>query len=186
MQLLIKLAMVEIFTANFLKVIGSVIDVQFSIKINPSFAQILNASFVEILMALWNVLIKRIQCGLMLSVLTGIPTFTLLMMSKRPALEVNWIRGASSFCVSAARNQELVHAFSATHQIAVVPTMLDAQFVAMLYRNGKRWRVSLVTLNWKIIISFPSSAASIERMATKTLLRNKVKKRRWNQRVRKI
>jgi len=51
MQLLTKLAMVEIFIANFLKAIGSVIDVSFSIKINPSFALISSASSVVTLMA---------------------------------------------------------------------------------------------------------------------------------------
>jgi hypothetical protein len=43
--------MEEIFTANFPKVIGSVIDVLSSIKKNPSLALISSASSVVILMA---------------------------------------------------------------------------------------------------------------------------------------
>jgi len=77
----------------------------------------------------------------MLSVLTGIPTFTSLMTSKSPALEVNLIRNASSFCVSAARNQELAHASNVIHQIVEVLIMLDVQFVVILFRNGKRWKI---------------------------------------------
>jgi hypothetical protein len=178
--------MEEIFTANFPKVIGSVIDVLSSIKKNPSLALISSASSVVILMAWWNVLTKLTKSGPTLSVSTGIQIFTLPMKSKRPILEVNLTRSASSFYASAARNQELELASSVTLQIVEVLIMLDAQFVAISFKNGKRWSSSSVTLNWKTIILFLSSVANIERMATKTSQRNRMKRKRWNQRVRRI
>jgi hypothetical protein len=69
------------------------------------------------------------------------------MKSKRPILEVNLTISASSFYASAARNQELELASSVTLQIVEVLIMLDAQFVAISFKNGKRWSSSSVTLN---------------------------------------
>ncbi len=67
MQLLIKPAMVEAFTANFLRVIGIAIDAQFLFKTSQSYALKSSVSFALNLRVLWNVLIKPTMFGPMLS-----------------------------------------------------------------------------------------------------------------------
>ena len=72
-------------------------------------------------------LIKPTKSGRTSSVSTGIQIFTLLMISKKLILEDNLTRCASRCYVYVAKNQELVLAFSVTHQIVEVLIMLDAQ-----------------------------------------------------------